>query len=142
MQRKKEEAKLKMAQLAEKRKKEATDKAQAECDAAQQMENKTGETEHGFDKGVRSPSPDTEEEMDEQIDQHGVDPQATSTHIKRPMEQEKGGSRNKSKDTKVSLDPITLTEGDLHGIGDTVRDVTTEALQQYAQQQQLLLGSI
>lgn len=38
MQHKKEEAKLKMMQLAKKRKKEATYKAQAEQDSAQQME--------------------------------------------------------------------------------------------------------
>jgi len=35
----------------------------------------------------------------------------------------------KSKATKTSLDPITLTEGDLHDIGDIVSNVTTEALQ-------------
>lgn len=50
-------------------------------------------------------------------------------HIKFPREQEKRGSRNKSKATKTSLDPITLTEGDLDDIGDTVQNVTAEALQ-------------
>lgn len=52
------------------------------------------------------------------------------------------GSRKKSKASKTSLDPITLTEGDLHDIGDKVWDVTAEALQQFEQQQHLLLGAI
>lgn len=46
--------------------------------------------------------------------------------IKHPREQEKVGPRKKSKASKTSLDPITLIEGDLNGIGDTVRDFTTE----------------
>jgi len=54
-------------------------------------------------------------------------------HIKCPRELEKGGSRKKSKATKTSLDPITLMEGNLHDIGDTVRDVTVEAPQQFEQ---------
>jgi len=69
--------------------------------------------------------------MDKQTKQHGVDPQETSVHIKCPREHEKRGSRKKSKATKTSLNPITLTEGDLHDIGDMVRDVTSEALQQF-----------
>lgn len=69
---------------------------------------------------MRSPLPETKEETDEQTEQHDVDPQATSTNIKRPREQEKGWSRKKSKATKTSLDPITLTEDDLHNIGDTL----------------------
>ena len=58
-----------------------------------------------------------------------MNPQETSAHIKRPRELEKGWSRKKSKVTKTSLDPITLIEGNLHDIDDTVRDVTAEALQ-------------
>jgi len=58
-----------------------------------------------------------------------------STRIKCPRELEKGGSKKKSKATKASLDPITLTEGKLYDIGDTVRDVTTKALQQFEKQQ-------
>ena len=53
---------------------------------------------------------------------------AMSTYIKHPREQEKGGLRKKYKATKTLLDPITLTEGDLHEIGDTVQDVIAEAL--------------
>lgn len=78
--------------------------------------------------------------MNKHTEQHGVDLQATSTHIKCPRAQEKGGSRKKSKASKSSLDPITLTKGDLHDIRDTVRDVTKKALQQFKQQHQLLFG--
>lgn len=60
-----------------------------------------------------------------------MDPQETFGRIKHPRELEKGGSRNKSKATKTSLDPITFTKGDLYDIGDIVRDVTMEALKQF-----------
>lgn len=57
----------------------------------------------------------------------------TLNRIKCLREQEKVGSRKKSKATKALLDLITLTEGDLHDIGDKVRDVIVEALQQFEQ---------
>ena len=62
---------------------------------------------------------------------HDANPQETSNHIKRLSDLEKGGSRKKSKATKTSLEPITLTDGDLYDINDTIRDVTAEALQQF-----------
>lgn len=71
-----------------------------------------------------------------------MEPQETSTHIKHPRELEKGGSREKSKATKTSLDPITLTEGDLHDIDDIVRDVNTKNLKQFDQRQQIILGAM
>jgi len=40
----------------------------------------------------------------------------------------------KSKATKTSLELVTLMEDDLHDIGDIVRDVNVEALQQFEQQ--------
>lgn len=116
--------------MAEKRKKEAADKAYAKREAMKQIGKQTGGIEKGSDKGTRSPSPKTKEEIDEQ---HDANPQETFARIKRPRELEKGGSRKKSKATKTSLDPITLTEGDLHDIGDIVGDVTAEALQQFEQ---------
>jgi len=73
-QRKKEEAKLKMAQLAEKRKKEATGKAHTEHDSTQQTQQQTKKTEHGFDKGVMFPSLEIKEETNKKIEQHDVDP--------------------------------------------------------------------
>ncbi len=91
---------------------------------------------------MRPPSPETEEETNKQTEQHDADPQAMFAHIKHPREKEKAGSRKKSKATKTLLDPITLIEGDLHDIGDTMRDVTMEALQQFEQQKQIILGAI
>jgi len=44
------------------------------------------------------------------------------------------------KASKTSFDPITLTEGDLHDIDETVRDVTAEALQKFEEQHQLVSG--
>lgn len=120
MQKKKEEAKLKMAQLAEKRKKEVVDKGQVEHKAAQQRGKQIGGTEQGSDKGARLPSPETKEETEQQ----NANPQETSAHIKCPRELEKGGPRKKSKKTKTLLDPITLIEGDMHDISDIVWGVT------------------
>jgi len=91
----------------------------------QQTWKQPGGTEWGSEKGTRLPSPKIEEETE----QYDVDAQETSSHFKHPMEQEKGGSRKKSKATKTSLDPITLTEGEFHDIGDTMRGVITEVLQ-------------
>jgi len=34
----------------------------------------------------------------------------------------------------LPIDLITLTEGDLHDIGETVHDVTSEALQEFMQE--------
>jgi len=67
--------------------------------------------------------------------QHDIDPQQMSAHLKHLRELEKGGPRKKSNVTKTSLDPITLIVGNLHDIGDTVKDVTVEALQQFEKQQ-------
>ena len=76
------------------------------------------------------PSPKIKEE---ETEQHDTDPQEMFTHIKCRRELEKGGSRKQSKVTKTSLDPITLTEGDLHDISDIVKDANVEALQQFEQ---------
>jgi len=42
----------------------------------------------------------------------------------------------------LAIDPITLTEGDLHDIGEMVCDVTSEALQYFMQENQTMLGSV
>jgi len=54
---KKEEAKVKMGYLANKRKKEVTDKVQVERNTTQQAEKKTRKIEHGSNKRARSSSP-------------------------------------------------------------------------------------
>ena len=44
--------------------------------------------------------------------------------------------------SKLDIEPITLIEGDLCDIDDTVREVTQEALQEAMMEQQNLLGAI
>jgi len=60
-----------------------------------------------------------------------MDPGTTSTQLKRPHMEKRTRPRKKVKALKLAIDPITLIEGDLHDIGETVRDVTDEALQQF-----------
>ncbi len=42
--------------------------------------------------------------------------------------------RKKTKVSMTSFNPITVTEGDLHNIRETVRDIIVEALQQFEEQ--------
>lgn len=63
----------------------------------------------------------------------------TQLKFQHPIEQ--AGSRKKVKASKLSIDPITLNEGDLNDIGETVRDVTNEPLQNFMQENQIVLGS-
>jgi len=53
---------------------------------------------------------------------------------------ERSGPRKNVKASKLAIDPITLTEGDLHDIDEMVRDVTSEALQDFMTKQQNVLG--
>ena len=62
--------------------------------------------------------------------EEGIDPGTTSTQLKGPRITERLGPRKKVKVSKLTIDPITLTEGDLYDIDDTVREVTKEALQE------------
>ena len=53
-----------------------------------------------------------------------MDPQIMSTQLNHQHSTEWMEQRKKVKASNLSIDPITLTEGDLHDIGETVRDVT------------------
>ena len=66
----------------------------------------------------------------------------TSTQLKRPRVTERLGPWKKVKASKLAIDPITLTKGDLYDIGDTVHEVTKEALQEAMSQQQIVLGAL
>ena len=77
-----------MAQLAEKRKKEAANKARAERDAAQQAENQTGETDRASNKGVRSPSLEIEEETNEKIEMLSVLKKLPRCYVRRTPERQ------------------------------------------------------
>ncbi len=65
-----------------------------------------------------------------------------STHLKCPHTAECIRPRKKIKALKLAIDPITLTEGDLHDICETVHDVTNKALQDFMQEHQTVLGAL
>ena len=70
-----------------------------------------------------------EEEQSEQGD--GDQHESTPIWVKWYREQEKEGPQKNTKGTKLSLDLITLMDGDLDEIGKKVRDTTIELLQQF-----------
>lgn len=72
----------------------------------------------------------------------GVDTSNTSTQLKRPRRTERIGPWKKTKASKLDGEPITLTEGDLYDIGNTVRKVTREALQEAMTEQHNVLGAL
>jgi len=65
---------------------------------------------------------------DTKIVEESTDLGTTYTQLKWPCIAERSGPRKKVKTSKLDIDPITLTEGDLHDISETVHDVTNEAL--------------
>lgn len=88
-------------------------------------------------EGQNSPSHGQEEEEEE----GGTNPQTASTQLKHQHMTEWTGFRKKVKASKLLIDPITLTKGDLHDIGETVRDFTSEALQNFMQENHIVLGA-
>lgn len=52
------------------------------------------------------------------------------------------GLRKKSKASKTTFDSITLTKGGLHDIGEMVSNVIMEALQQFTEENQMVLGAL
>ena len=71
-----------------------------------------------------------------------MDPTTMSTQLKWPHIVERAGPRKKVKASKLAIDPLTLTKGDLHDIGETVRDVTSEGLQEFMKEHQTVLEAI
>lgn len=57
-----------------------------------------------------------------------MDLETSSTQLKCQPPREQVGPLKKSKASKTSFHLITLTEVDLHDIGETVRKVTMKAL--------------
>jgi len=57
-----------------------------------------------------------------------VDPETILFHTKCTRDPEKVWPWKKSKDSKRSLDPITLMEGNLNDTGDTIGDSITKLL--------------
>ena len=80
--------------------------------------------------------------METKEEEGGADPQTTSTQLKCQCPTERTGPRKKVKASKLSIDQITLTEGGFHDIGETVHDVTTKALQNFVEENQIVLGAL
>ena len=72
---------------------------------------KKQEEKHDSYRSQKSPSPQIEEE--EQSEQGGGDLESTPFRVKWNREQEKEGPWKKTKAINLSLDSITLTEGDV-----------------------------
>ena len=135
-QKKKDDAKLRNAQLAEKRQKEtAATKVQAVRDTAQKAikQEKAAATVVAQEAAVKVGKGQTmplqgHEAEEAETKEEGADSKTTSMWLKCQHIIERGGWHKKVKALKLSIDPITLTEGDLHDIGKTVHNVTSEAL--------------
>jgi len=102
--------------------------------ATQEATAKVGE-------GKTMPSQGQEAE-EEKTKEGGTDPRIVSTQMKCQHPAERVGSRKKVKASKLCIDLITLTEGDLHDISKTVHNVTNEALQDFMQENQIALGAL
>lgn len=80
--------------------------------------------------------------METNEEEGSANPQIVSTQLKRQCPSERMGPCKKLKVSKLSIDPIILTEGDLHDISETMCDVTTEALQNFTEENQIVLGAL
>lgn len=135
---KKEMTRLKVQQLAEKRKKETKERAREEVEhtAQEQVEKEEGDS----NRIQNSPLPQTKDE--EQSKQGSGDLERIPFYVKQHREQENEGLQTKTSVCKSSLDQITLMDGDLDDIGDKVRDTTVELLHQFEKQQKQALVTI
>jgi len=95
--------------------------------AKTQVEGEDEEDENASNRRQKSPSLQIDEE-EQHSEKGGADPKTTPFRVKLTREQENVGPWKKSKASKSSLDPITLIEGDLNDISDTVWDATVELL--------------
>lgn len=75
-------------------------------------------------------------------EERSADPQIVSTQLKCQHPSERTRPRKKVKASKFSIDPITLTEDDLHDISKKVLGVTSKALQNFTQENQIMLGAL
>lgn len=71
-----------------------------------------------------------------------ADPRTMSTQLKFPHIAERVGLRKTFKASRLSIDPITLTKGDLHDIDEMVHDGTNEALQDFTQEHETMLRAL
>ena len=83
-----------------------------------------------------------QEAEDIDLVEEGVDLGTTLTQLKLSHILERSGPKKKVKASKLAIDPITLTEGDLHDISEMVCDVTNDALQEFMTEHQTMLGAL
>lgn len=74
--------------------------------------------------------------------EEGADPGTNSTQLKRPHVLEGSGPQKYFKALRLAINPITLTEGDLYDISETVHDVTKEEFQEVIMEWQTVLGAL
>lgn len=74
------------------------------------------------------------EAEEEETIEGSTDPRTESTQLRHPHTAERAVLRKKVKALKLAMDPITLIEGDIHDIGETVHDVTNDALHDFMQE--------
>lgn len=133
-QKRKDDAKLCITQLAEKirNKKAATEvKVAREATEATTAHEDEGQA---MSSGYELEEPETTE--------GSVDLGASSTQLKWPPIVERSGPRKNVKASKLAIDLITLTKGDLYDISETVHDVTNEVLQEFMTEHQNVLGAL
>jgi hypothetical protein len=93
-------------------------------------------------EGQKSPSHGQEKEMETERGRVAQDPQTTSTQLKRQHPREQMGPRKKVKASKLSIDPITLTEGDLHDIGRRCATSPQRPSRTLHEENQIVLGAL
>lgn len=133
-QQRKEDAKLHIMQLAKKRWQEkataesAAQKKMADAAAvAQRVDTTTSpteEAEEGHEMSTGQGAKDTN------LTEEHADLETTSQQLKRSRVPKRPVHRNNIKALKTSIDPITLTEGDIFHISKIVHDVTKDTLQE------------
>ena len=69
-----------------------------------------------------------------------TDPGSASTQLKQSRVLEKIAPRNKVKETKRFVDPTMLIDGDMFDIGEIVREVTKDELQEMRMEQNTVFG--
>lgn len=77
---------------------------------------------------------------DTNLTKEHMEPKTTSQQLKWPCIRKRLVPRNNIKALKTSIDPITLTKGDIFHISKKIHDVTKDMLQEVIMEQNTVLG--
>lgn len=138
-QKNKDDTKLCVTQLAEKKQNE---KMVAEERAVRKVAQEAAEQKKATEVAATTQTVETttiqaeegqaaslgQEAKGTKIEKESMDLGTTSTQLKWSCIVERLGPRKKVKASKLAINPINLIEGDLHEIGKTVYDVTSEVI--------------